>query len=147
MVGVALLVAGFPSFYGCGSSSEDTTSGISLKRFLAEGNAVCKAAKQEQAQRFAKGQKRYPPGEPITAEQRNNVLTWIFVKPYEKQITELETLGAPKGDGKRLDAIIQAMEEAQKKVEANPTEVLTTTAMYKEANALLTKYGLKSCVV
>lgn len=144
---VVLLLAALASFNGCGSSDQDSTLEISGKAFLAEGNALCKATQQEQARRFKAGQEKFPPGEPVTANERNTVLTWIFVKPYEKEIRELKALGTPEDDEDELAAIFQAMEGAQKKVEVNPTKILSGSTMYEEANELLADYGLKNCVV
>jgi hypothetical protein len=142
-VGLALLA--MVVLAGCGSGG-DTSSAVSKKQFLARGNALCKKTEEEEGRRFTKAQENSPSGN-VSAARRNKVLTWIFVEPYERMIVKFKKFEVPDGDESKVEAIIQAMEEAKKKVEANPTQVLTSTAMYEGANKLLTQYGLESCVV
>lgn len=141
--GALLIIAVFATGCGGGSSS---TAAISQKQFIAQANTICKNGEAEESRRFKEAEKKYPTHKQVSAAFRNKVLTWIFVAPYEKTIANLKSLGAPEGDEAKVEAIIRAMEKAKTAVKAEPTQVLTNSTMYEEANELASEYGLEDCV-
>ncbi|MGN6663609.1 MAG: hypothetical protein ACTHK6_05315 [Solirubrobacterales bacterium] len=142
MIWGALLIAAVLAT-GCGGGS--ATSAISQKQFIAQANTICKKGEAEESRRFKEAEEKYPTHKRVKAALRNKVLTWIFVTPYEKTIANLKSLGAPAGDEAKVAAIIHAMEKAKTAVKADPTQVLTNSTMYEEANELASEYGLESC--
>lgn len=126
---------------GCGGG--DDTESLSKSQFLKQGNAICKEGEEERGKLIidASGKLKQ---EASVEEQEDLVLE--VLPTYEKTTRELDELGAPEGDEEKVDAIVEAMEEAAEKVEANPGTALVANVPFKEANEQVEKYGLKSCV-
>jgi hypothetical protein len=127
---------------GCGGG-DDTTESLSKSQFLKQGNAICKKGEEERGKLIidASGKMKK---EASVREQEDLVLE--VLPTYENTTRELDDLGAPEGDEEKVDAIVEAMEEAVEKVEANPGSALVASYPFKEPNELVEKYGLKSCV-
>jgi hypothetical protein len=68
------------------------------------------------------------------------------VPPIYAAVDELEQLGTPNGDAQRINALIAALEEAAKGLEAEPKSKLAGPGSpYAKFQALAKAYGLKYC--
>lgn len=130
------------AFAGCGG--DDETSSLTKAEFTKQANAGCKEHNQEQNKLFKEVTDALDPSE-VTRADQEKIVTEVLLPPYEKDIENLKSLGAPAGDEQRIEDIIEAMEKAVKKIEAQPLVALRTTSQFAEANALLEKYGLNDC--
>lgn len=140
---------------GCGGSSGSDGSTAELSRahvelshaqFVKKGNAICKAQAEKRnailkSAIAGKDQSKLLP----LAEREELVLR---ILPYYAEVPgKLEALGIPKRDEKQVEAIVAAMEQAVKNVEADPLKSLETTSQFYEASKLSAEYGLSECVV
>lgn len=136
---LAVLVA------GCGGG-DDETSSVTRQQFVKQANAIC----QEQSQKRNK-----IIGDAIAGMDQNKLLPKTerediileALPPYAETPEKLEALGAPEGDEEKVEAIIQAMEEAAKDAEADPSKALTSTEQFAKANKLNGEYGLSNCIL
>jgi hypothetical protein len=134
---------------GCGSSGDDSTATASLTKaqFVQRGNALCKEREDERAQAVQAEIKTLKPGEQFSDAQQTKLVGKIIVPSYEKMITNVKGLGAPKGDEAKVEEILSAMEKALKDLKADPEKAVFSTVMFEDANELTTKYGLTTCVI
>lgn len=138
-----LLTAG--AIYGCGG--DDGTTALSKQEFIKQGNAVCKAGESERTELFAEAQKEIKPGDTFDQKDKAELVRTVLVEPYEKMIKGVEELGAPEGDEQQVEALLQAMEKATQKAEADPARTIKTIIPFAEANKAADEYGLTDCVV
>lgn len=142
LVGVCLVVL---TGVGCGSG--DSTTALTKGQFLAQGNAICQNTEKEQARNYKKVLATMPASTHLSRVRKKKLLTEIFIHPYEKMVGNVKGLGAPNGDEGQVEAIIEAMEQGQKKVESEPLQLLRGSTGFKEADELATEYGLKDCAL
>lgn len=129
-------------FAGCGG--DDETSALTKAEFTKQANAGCKEHDQERNELFKEVSNEIDPSE-VTRADQEMLITDVLLPPYEKDIENLQSLGAPAGDEQRVEEIIEAMEKAVEKVEAKPLVALRNSNQFAEANALAAKYGLDDC--
>lgn len=68
------------------------------------------------------------------------------VPPLEKEISELKSLGAPEADGQKVNAIIDALEEAVEAAKRNPRAILASQGgAFEKPDELAKKYGFTVC--
>lgn len=138
---IALLVFGAA---GCGDG-DSTEEALTKKQFLRQGNAVCYKKEQERNDIIAAEGARLSGGTKNLAAQQEKLVLKIL-PTYEEATAGLDELGAPEGDEKQVEAIVEAMEEAAEKVKADPGTAVTTGLPFKKANELAQDYGLRSCL-
>ncbi|HEU4739361.1 MAG TPA: hypothetical protein VFS54_09820 [Solirubrobacterales bacterium] len=141
---VAALAAALLAFAGCGGGDETTV--LTKAEFTKQANAGCKEHDKEREQLFREVSKTIDPSE-VTRKDQEGLISEVLLPPYEKDIENLESLGAPEGDEQQVEAIIAAMEKSIDNVEAKPLVALRSTSQFAEANELAKKYGLDDCVL
>lgn len=142
----AMLAATAMVFGGCGSDDETT---LSKAEFTKQANAICvegnerrKAEYRLKVQELEQKQKKSP-GPPEQAD----LFLDVFIIPFGEMIEELEDLGVPEGDEKKVDKIFSEMRQGVEILEGDPTLVLGEPTMFDKANKLNAEYGLTGCVV
>jgi len=140
---MAVLAAALLAFAGCGGGDETTT--LTKAEFTKQANAGCKEHSKEREELFKKVSNELDPSE-VTRADQEDLISEVLLPPFEKDVENLKSLGAPEGDEKQVEAIIEAMENSIKKVEAKPLVALRSTSQFTEARALAVKYGLDDCV-
>jgi len=136
-------IAALLALAGCGGGDDTTT--LTKVEFTKQANAGCKEHTKEREELFKEVTSKLDPSE-VTRADQEKLISEVLLPPFEKDIENLKSLGAPAGDEEQVEAIIVAMEKAIKKVEAKPLVALRTTSQFAEAKALAQKYGLDDCV-
>lgn len=144
LVVVAVLAAALLAFVGCGG--DDETTALTKAEFTKQANAGCKEHQKEREELFKKVTNELDPSE-VTRADQERLISEVLLPPFEKDIENLKSLGAPAGDEQRVEAIIEAMEKAIDKVEAKPLVALRTNSQFSEARAAAVKYGLDDCAI
>lgn len=130
------LVASLSSLVGCGGGEEQLTKAQFLKR----GDAICRQAGAEQAERashYKKGQ--IAPGE-------FEAVTAVFVPPMEKELRRLKALSPPQGDDKEVRTILKGIEKGVKDAKFDYLDLFVEqTDPFAEANELARNYGFHAC--
>jgi len=139
VMALALLAA------GCGGG-DDTTSSMTKAQFVKQANAICKVQNQKRGEAIKKVIASHDPKKLLPQKDREE-LVLDTLPAYAAVPKQLGTLEAPAGDQEKVDAIIKAMEEAAKDVEANPAGALTSTKQFLKADEPSSQYGLTDCVV
>jgi hypothetical protein len=129
---------------GCGGGDE--TTALTKAEFTKQANAGCKEHDKEREQLFKEVSKSIDPSE-VTRKDQEGLISEVLLPPYEKDIENLESLGAPEGDEQQVEAIIAAMQKSVDNVEAKPLVALRSTSQFAESNELAKKYGLDDCVL
>jgi hypothetical protein len=140
---VAALVA-LLAFAGCGGG--DDTTEVTKAEFTKQANAGCKEHTKERDELFKKVSSEIDASE-VTRADQERLISEVLLPPFEKDIENLKSLGAPAGDEQQVEAIIEAMEKSVDKVEAKPLVALRSSSQFAEARALAVKYGLTDCVI
>ncbi len=127
---------------GCGGGDETTQ--LTKAEFTKQVNAGCKEHEKEQNALFKEVTSTLDPTE-VTRADQELLISDVLLPPYEKDIENLKSLGAPAGDEQEVEAIVKAMEETVKRVEAKPLVAIRNSSQFSEAKELLSKYGLDDC--
>jgi uncharacterized protein (UPF0333 family) len=133
----------------CGSSDDSnssSTASISKSEFLKKGNAACQQGNQ---QINAAGKQVFGTNgnhkNPTQAEQ-TKFATDTLIPVVQKEIDQIKTLGAPKGDEAQVKAVVDAAQAALDKGKANPTALIQSDSdPFAKANKLANDYGLTVC--
>lgn len=140
----AVLAAAVLIFAGCGGGGDETTA-LTKAEFVKQANAICKEAEQERLNEVKRVIATVDPDG--TKQERDKAVQDVFVDPYEGAAEEIESLGAPSGDGAKIEALTDAMKASLRKVEKNPRLVGRSNIQFAESNKLANDYGLTNCVV
>lgn len=133
---------------GCGSSDDDSTEvTVSLTRaeFIERGDQICKQAEEDseaEAEEFA--EENDFTLENASEEQLEEAIDAVLVPALDRQVEEIEALGAPEGDEEKVEEIIVALEAASDEVAADPSRAFEGEPL-KEATELAQDYGFKVC--
>ena len=130
----ALLVA------GCGGSSEEA---LTKSEFVKQGNAICAVAAKEREKAIFEVANNANPSRSQQEVREEAVEAGIPV--YEEATEQIADLGAPKGDEAKVEAVVEAMEEAAAKVNANPQSAFSGDRTFGKANKAAESYGLDAC--
>ena len=138
------------AFAGCGGGEESsttstTTSGgpLTKEQFLARGNAICRTGTYEidqAADRVFTGRK------PSAAQLQQ--FADLAVPAVQAQIDGIRALAPPEGDEDQVSAILDAAQQGNDKVEADPSLLAAGQEgddPYDQANELASDYGLTEC--
>lgn len=141
ILGAAVLLL---ALLGAGCGGDDEGEALTKAQFLKQGNAICKKSEEERGKVIAETSAKFS-GKEFTLKQQEDLILQVL-PTYENAATKIEELGAPEGDEEKVEEIVKAMEEAAVQVKASPGTALETNVPFKEANELVEKYGLDSCV-
>lgn len=131
MVATALVVQ------GCGGGDSEP---LRKAEFLQQGNEICKVANAEREE----GSKESVNGSSEAGDMEGFV-TEVALPPIQKMTSELGDLGAPKGDEKQVEAIVQGFESSAEQLEGDPVGV--TSDSFSAASKQAAAYGLTECVI
>lgn len=138
---VCLLLLAF-SVAGCGSGAESansTSAAIAKAAFVRKADAICAITKQKVLAGFRK----------VSNEQVEHfqaakiaMMAEVAIPALEAQVEEIRALGAPAGDADRVDAILEATQEA---IDEGPQKLARSYTFYGKTAKLATEYGLTAC--
>jgi hypothetical protein len=131
---------------GCGSSSSGSSS-MTKAEFIEQGDAICKQADgrtKAEYEAFAKQHNIAEGQEPSQVQQRELVET-IALPSIARQAKELGELDVPASEGAKASAVVEEVEKALKKAEAEPSVVIGNNSPFTAATKLAKEYGFKVC--
>lgn len=151
---VAALVLTAALATGCGgdetSGSEGTltTSSLSKEDYVRQANTICKSKKKnydDEITTVLKG---------LSAEGASEVaialkaVKAVLLPINEAQVVALRKLGAPKGDEDKVEAALDAQQEAISEARAvdRVRSINKPVERFADAAKMLESYGLKECV-
>jgi hypothetical protein len=129
---------------GCGSSNGGEAA-LTKAQLIEQGDAICAGAEEGQAKAAAKYSKEHPqaPEERAEVEEAISIVT---LPALHKSTEELEGLTPPAADEQDLALILASIRDATKKVEEDPTLVITGKGdPFGKANQLASEYGFEVC--
>jgi hypothetical protein len=160
----ALVLAALALFVvGCGGSDDTTSSKgddstlaksendpLSKAEFTKQAEDVCYQSKRSRYFEARKYQRRHREElkalSPIAAYEKEIVA--VVLPSIMKEAQELTALGAPKGDEKKIEAIVTGIEAGVKKAEKNPYSVsleVPSEYPFRKVGYLIRAYGLVDC--
>lgn len=139
IVGLAVLVALLVA--GCGGGSDET---VTKSDFVRQGNAVCGKWQQARGDAFREVNSKFKP--PVTQAKREKAILFVL-EPYGDAIEGLKELDPPAGEEAKVEAMIDAAEEAFERAQADPGSLISSGAAFSKSNQLFEEYGLKECKV
>jgi hypothetical protein len=127
-----------------GGTKPSVKSGpLTKTEFIAEGDGICNDVPTQYGLKLSKLKAEKGKGqEPTTAE----INLKAAVPPLYSAVEEFEALTPPKGDEKKTEALIAALEKGAKGLEAQPESELTgPTSPLVEFQKLAQQYGFQFC--
>jgi hypothetical protein len=138
---------------GSGATGADASSEgppIAKTAFVARANAICKkkigAITSRELELFREGAS----GEGSRHEVETELVSTLLIPTIQDEITEFEALGAPRGDGAQIEAILAGMQEEVEKARSDPQSFVQAGGQYEfghfgKAKKLAVEYGLTGC--
>jgi len=137
-----VLIATAVAIAGCGGGGSDET--LTKAEFTKQANAICKKSADRRNKVISDFvQQADPKDDP---EKQQEELVQAALPTYETAAQQIDELAAPEGDDKKVQEIVEAMEGAVKRAEADPQTALVTNAAFKKPDQLAESYGLDDCV-
>jgi hypothetical protein len=131
---------------GCGGG-DSSSSSLSKAEFIKQADAICEKGNEEnntEFEEFAKEHNLSEKKEPSKAVQEE-AISEIVAPGVKKQIEEIDALGAPEGDEKKIEAMVGAVEEGVEEIEADPAVLIEGKNPLAKGSKLAKEYGLKTC--
>jgi hypothetical protein len=134
---------------GCGSSGDsEGTSSLSKAEFVKKGNAICAKGSEEINKAYEKFSREHVAGGRTPSEALLDEAAAEIVLPVrEREVRQLRALGAPSGQGERVDTMLTAWERGIEEGEEDPHSLRKAGpefAFYKSYSMGI-DYGLKKC--
>jgi hypothetical protein len=127
---------------GCGSSSEDT---LSKAEFEKQAAAICKKSEEERGKAIASVIENADPKGDQQAQQEQVIKK--AMPTYEEAAQQIEDLGAPEGQEEKVEALVEAMEEAADKSNADPHTAVASNVFFRKADKIAQEFKLSGCVI
>jgi hypothetical protein len=137
---------------GCGGGgSELSTSSISKAAFIKQVDAICAKGNKEVEDNFTAYAKKtnFSPaklGDKVSDAEAAELANTVLLPAVRKEATEIRALSVPNGDQDRIEAMLDAIDEAIETTEKIPEVVLEKTSVgFGVASRLAQEYGLTVC--
>ena len=133
----------------CGSSDESggetTTVTLAKVQLIKQADAICRKADEKQEAAFTKFGEENPEISFRSQKGQEELMEAAGIPPVAFELEELQKL-APEADAASYEAILQNLEAALTKSEAQPMLLaLGPKGPFAKANELATSYGFKDC--
>jgi malonyl CoA-acyl carrier protein transacylase len=131
---------------GCGGGDSSAES-LTKAEFVKKANAICaRLSGESQAELLAYINKNVKGSgnKALTKGQEEELVESLVVPSVNKQIEELDALGAPEGDEEQIDAFIEELESTVEEAEEE-TVGFTEERPFAEAEKLAREYGISEC--
>lgn len=127
---------------GCGGGGGDS---LTKAEFAKKADEICRRGESERAEVIKAAGQKFS-GKKVTAADQEQLILEALPS-YEKAAQKIKELGAPEGEEKKAEALVEAMEEAAENVKADPGTATTGSIPFKKANELAEEIGAKGCAV
>jgi hypothetical protein len=143
LVAISMIAAGC----GGGDDSSSDSSSITKAQFIKQADAICEKGNKENEAEFEEfaEEKNLSENKEPTKAQQEEAITDIVAPGVQKQIEEIDALGAPEGDEKQVEAIVTSVEEGVEEIEENPGSLIKGENPLGKGSKLAKEYGLKAC--
>jgi hypothetical protein len=133
---------------GCGGGSDSSSSSSSLTKaqFIKQADAICEKGDKEtskEVEAFVE-ENNVDTNKP-TKKQQEEVITEVVAPNVQGQVEQISELGAPSGDEKKIEAMVDAVEEGVEEIEADPKKLIEGQNPLGKGSKLAKEYGLKAC--
>jgi hypothetical protein len=141
---------------GCGGGKDASvskaaeTGPLTKAEFIKEGDEICRKAdvtQTREARAYRKEhEKELAKLAPIPAEEK--LIVAITLPSIRQQMKELEALGAPKGEEKKLESFVAGIEAGLRRAAKNPYHVeweYPSQNPFLAVDEALTSYGFAYC--
>lgn len=125
---------------GCGSSGENSPT---KAEFTRQANAICSKWQRARDERYEAVQSKFAP---LNRSANKEKAIIFLLSPYKVAINSLGELTPPAEEEEKVEAFVQAMEEAMARVKKEPLAA-TKKSVFQKPNELIEAYGLKECRV
>jgi hypothetical protein len=127
---------------GCGSSGDET---LSKAEFEKQAASICKEAEAKRGKIIASLIEKIDPKGDVQAQQAE--LVTKAMPTYEEAAQQINDLGSPEGQEKKAEALVEAMEDAADKSNADPHTAATSNIFFRKADQLAKEFKLSGCVI
>jgi hypothetical protein len=140
---IMVIVAGC----GGGDDSSSDSSSITKAQFVKQADAICEKGNKESEAEFEElaKEKGFSEKKEPSKPQQEEIISEIVAPGVQKQIEEIDALGAPEGDEKQIEAMVAAVEEGVEEIEENPASLIEGKNPLAKGTKLAKDYGLKAC--
>jgi hypothetical protein len=131
--------------FGCGGDEKPASASVFSKaEFIKQANAACERERAGLMERISSFERRRAPGRPLAGA---DMVHLVYLPTMETQMWRIEELGVPRGEGGRIDAMLDAERFAVDAVAVIPRVPSRAAAErhFAEADKLFRAYGLHSC--
>ncbi|HEU4393904.1 MAG TPA: hypothetical protein VFR04_09780 [Solirubrobacterales bacterium] len=150
LAGVAAIAA---IVAGCGSSDDDSTQSTAdnaptKPEFIKAADAICKQGDGEIEAGFEKfaEENNIPRNQEPSDAQGVEIVETVIVPNIQTQSELIRGLGAPEGDEKEVDQLLDSLDEAIEAAEEEPKDLLAEgTSPFGDVNQEAVDYGLRVC--
>ncbi len=125
---------------GCGGSE---SSSLTKSEFVKQANIACQESLAAKEERIQAAIARLG-GRKVTRADQEKLILKVLV-PYEEATEKIKELDAPKGEEEKIQAIVEAREEAVARTKADPGTALVSSTAFTQATKLAASYGLDRC--
>jgi hypothetical protein len=142
LAAIMVIVAGC----GGGDDSSSTSASISKAQFIKQADAICEKGDKEankEVEAFVE-ENNVDTNKPTT-KQQEEVITEVVAPNVQGQAEQISELGAPSGDEKKIEAMVDAVEEGVEEIESDPKTLIEGKNPLGKGSKLAKEYGLKSC--
>jgi hypothetical protein len=131
---------------GCGGGDGDETSEITKAQFINRADAICQKANEDKQQAIAASfKKRSLTSLPENKKVQEEIVLEA-IPPLKKMTKELGALGAPSGDEKKVESMVDSYEAGIESIEEDPAGALGESYdAFDKANQMAAAYGLEAC--
>lgn len=139
IVAVALLAS------GCGGDTSEAH--LTKTQLIKKGDTICQQADGKRLAALAPYMKKAKEGKGLPPRARQEELVVeLVLPPFQEEAEELAELNPPEGDEEQVQALIDAIEEAVERGEADPSSILGgASSQFGEAEKLGREYGFEHC--
>jgi hypothetical protein len=135
---------------GCGGGGDSTTgsdsSSLTEAEFIKQADAICEKGDKESSKEVeAFVEENNVDTNKPTTKQQEEVITEVVAPNVQGQVEQISELGAPSGDEKKIEAMVDAVEEGVEEIEADPKKLIEGNNPLGKGSKLAKEYGLKSC--
>jgi hypothetical protein len=150
IAGIAAIVVAATGCGGGDSGQAASGSPLGKAAFVKKANALCEASYKK---RLAAAQKAFREALKTSDKPRKeleySIVRTIVAPRLQAQLDDLRALGAPRGDKKQVDAILDAVQELIDRVRVEPRAFFEAVLHFKHPDArahrLAGEYGIKEC--
>lgn len=116
---------------GDNAAAADSEDGITRAEFIRRANAICDTAVQDFNRKVSKGELED--------------IAEVAVATLENEVEQIESLGAPAGDAKQVEALVSDASEAIELLESGENRGDQVGTALRSAEKRAAGYGIDSC--